>query len=302
MEWGCGEAFRLNLAFAPLLAGILLVFAIGVPIVLIFKATGMDGNLDQRVTILLVVVVSSVLGYLAAHLFLFELHLPSRYSQHPLRATSWIGAALLAGPGLIKLGKTFANKSRLQSRSITVITITIATAFFILPLPLGPSPYANYVTGKHPQLYAYLRAAPKNITIASLAIEADNIPSFSARSVQGAREYAIPYATGYITPLKQKTKALIRAQYASNPAPLTRYIEHYRPSYILVNRSMFAPLAIKSQWWASDYPSEANWAIDQLHSAMPYMIKMFSTCQVFNSAPLILLDADCIATNTAYPS
>ena len=302
VEWGCGEAFRLNLAFAPLLASILLVFAIGTPIVLVFKATAIDVNLDQRVSILLVVVVSSVLGYLAAHFFLFELHLPSRYSQHPLRATSWIAAALLAGPGLIKLGKNFANKSLLQSRSIKVITVTIATAFFILPLPLGPSPYANYVTGKHPQLYAYLRAAPKNISIASLAIEADNIPSFTARSVQGAREYAIPYATGYITPLKQKTKALIRAQYAANLAPLTQYIKHYRPSYILVNRSTFAPNAIKAQWWASDYPSEANWAVDQLHSATPYIIKMFSTCQAFNSAPLILLDANCIAINAAFPS
>lgn len=301
VEWGCGEAFRLNLAFAPFLAGLLFIFAVGVPLVLAIKALGRPSELDQRVSILFAVVLSGGLGYLTAHLLLFELHLPSRYTQHPLRATAWIAAALLAGPGLIKFGRAFARKGPLRSRLIYVITIAAATAFFVLPLPLGPSPYANYVTGKHPRLYAYLRTTPQNITVASLSIETDNIPSFTGRAVHSAREYAIPYATGYMAPLKQKIKMLIRAQYATDRVPLIRYIKRHRPFYILVDRSAFVPNAIRTAWWAADYPDEANWVIDRLHSDTPYIIKMFSKCRVFASAPLILLDADCIATNSLNP-
>jgi len=294
VEWGCGEAFRQGLFFAPILAILLIVFAIASPIGLAIKATNPASGYSAQGAIFLAVIGAGMFWFVAAHVMLFELHLPSRYLQHPLRATAWIAGTLLFGVMLLATGRRFCAKYPRRIPIIRGFTLMLAGGFFILPLPLGPSPYANYITGKHPTLYAFLRSTPLNATVASLALEADNIPSFTGRAVHSAREYAIPYASGYMKPLAKKSRALIHAQYAIRRGPLADYIKRYRPSYLLLDRTAFDARAIAKKWWRADYPDKAVWAQRQLQGGRPYLLQVLANCRLVESAPLVLVDAECL--------
>ena len=69
----------------------------------------------------------------------------------------------------------------------------------------------NYRPGRVPSLYEFFQQQPKNILIASLALEANNLPNFANRSVLVAPEYAIPFNVGYYQDFSQITSDLIRA-------------------------------------------------------------------------------------------
>jgi hypothetical protein len=294
VEWGCGEAYRQGFAGAPALALGLALFALGVPAALAVKA--IRGSERPEAAFFAAVVAAGLFWFLAAHILLFALHLPSRYTQHPLRATAWIAAALLLAPMLIRAGQRFAAGAPIRAKALRAAMLVLASTFLILPLPLPPSPYANYVTGEHPKLYAYLLQSPKDAVIASPALEADNIPSLAKRAVLSAREYAIPYETGYAAPLIEKTRAVIRAVYTHDPAQLRGFIDRYHPTFLLIDRNAFTVAGIERAWWRLDYPEEADFAKDRLAAGTPFVLKTAAECTALTSKSLLLLTADCVVT------
>lgn len=292
VEWGCGEAYRLGLDIAPALALILALFVVAVPIALAWQGVRAEGagamEFRRRAPIFFALLAAGLFWYAVAHAVLFDLHLPSRYSQHPLRATAWIACALLAGPALITACR------RIAPRLTGATALLLAAAFFVLPIPLGPSPYANYVTGQHPELYHYLQSLPKTTRIASLTNEADNIPSLAGRSVLSAREYAIPYASGYMGPFRARTSAVIRAHYAASANSLVLYLKRDRPDYLLVDATAADGDAIERQWWHKDYPLEAKWAKGQIDYDKPFLYRVLETCEEFRSGDLMLIETECL--------
>ena len=64
--------------------------------------------------------------------------------------------------------------------------------------------------------------------IASLAGEADNLPTFSQRSILAAREYAIPWHFGYYSKFRQRTTELIQAHYSQNLADVKNINQKYK--------------------------------------------------------------------------
>ena len=163
-----------------------------------------------------------------------------------------------------------------------------------MPLPLSVSPYANYVTGQHPKLYEHIGQLPKNSLIASLSIEADNIPSFSGRRVLSAREYAIPYSLRYINNLRSATKSLIYAQYGNSRKPLIDFMDLYRPSHLLVDMRSANAGFLDQQWWYNDYPVAATWATKNISSQPPILFSLMQECKTVSSGPLILASTNCL--------
>ena len=292
VEWGCGEAFRQDFAFAPLLATMLLVFTLSIPLMLCYFANSTivrkPGTFGNREQLFLLVLISSSFWFMAAHFLLFDLHLPSRYTQHSLRATMWIATALLLGPPLIAVGRKYAPKL------FGILVILFALIFLIMPLPLSVSPYANYVTGQHPKLYEHIGQLPKNSLIASLSIEADNIPSFSGRRVLSAREYAIPYSLRYMNHLRSATKSLIYAQYGNSRQPLIDFLDLYGPTHLLVDMRSATADILNQQWWYNDYPVAATWATKNISSQAPILFNLMQKCKTVSSGPLIFASTNCL--------
>ena len=65
-------------------------------------------------------------------------------------------------------------------------------------------PNTQYRVGTATTLYEFFQKQPKDIMIASLSLEADNLPTFAQRSVLVSREYAIPYHMGFYRPFRQR--------------------------------------------------------------------------------------------------
>ena len=293
VEWGCGEAFRRNLSFAPYLSVLLLICTFSIPTLLCYRTNGKvlpkrSSLYLSRRALFLVVFISSSFWFIAAHIMLFDLHLPSRYSQHALRATMWIALALLVVPAIISYCR------QRSSRFSGILAMLLALIFFILPIPLSVSPYANYISGQHPKLYQFIKELPKETLIASLSLEADNIPSFSARRVVTAREYLIPYSKGYIQNLRAKTKELIRAQYASSPKPLIDFINRNHPTHLLVDLNSATTQILDQEWWLKDFPDEAKLATKITRSQSPFLFTLLEKCGTFTSGSLVLASANCL--------
>jgi len=75
---------------------------------------------------------------------------------------------------------------------IKTIPIYIVLTFLLLyPALTKNFPVTNYVVGKAPELYEFLAKQPLDIPVASLALEANNIPTFAKGSILVVSEYAL---------------------------------------------------------------------------------------------------------------
>ncbi|MGD1712599.1 hypothetical protein, partial [Dapis sp. BLCC M172] len=211
--------------------------------------------------------------FLAAHLLLFRLHHPSRYSQHSLRIimalaggiaftliidflrqkfhlfnhssqTKPVGkiktisiSGLTEKPGLSNkfLDLNQSNKPGflvyLRKLSIYIVLILL----LLYPALTNNFPVTNYVVGKAPELYEFLAKQPSDIRVASLALEANNIPTFAKRSILVGSEYALPYHQGYYAEIKQRANDLIQAQYSPNLEQVKNFIQKYDIDFWLLD-------------------------------------------------------------------
>jgi hypothetical protein len=240
------------------------------------------------------IVIISLVWYSVAHLMLFRLHLPSRYSQH----TGRIAIALLSGITLTilldKLIQQVAAHSPTRQSIITAIAIGILLyptyAVQAYPQRLG------YVTAKNPELYQFLQQQPKNIVIATLSELGDFIPSFAQRSVLTAREYSIPYHWDYYKQIRQRTQDLIQAQYSSNPADFKQFIQQYQVDLWLIDRTAFTGEYLQQNDWLNQFQPEIQQAIANSNRQSAIAQKI-DQCSIFQTSDINLLASKCLLKN-----
>ena len=97
--------------------------------------------------------------------------------------------------------------------------------------------------------------------VATLEDEGDNLPAFARRSVLFAREFAIPYQTGYYTAFRERGQRTAEAQNAADPSVLTWFLDDIGADYWLVDRGAFDRPQIAAAWWARRFPAAAEAAV-----------------------------------------
>ena len=249
-------------------------------------------QLNSKKVIIGQILLTSFGWYCLSHLLLFRLHLPSRYSQH----TNRLVIALLAGVTLTillhKLIEKVAIYAPVTQWSIVAIA-TVATLYPTYAVQSYPQ-RLGYVEGKSPELYQFLQQQPKDITIATLTSEADFIPSFARRTVLTAREYSIPYHWDYYSKIRQRTKALIQAQYSPDLKELKQFIRQYQADLWLVDSSAFSPQYLTQNDWLRQFKPEVESAIANLATQQPAIVKNLARCSIFQTEKLNLLTAKCL--------
>lgn len=231
--------------------------------------------------------------FLIAHALLFRLHLPSRYTMHSLPVL----LALAAGITLtVLLDGLFHWAQRWgRQRVASGVAIVLGIVLVLYPAVTG-FPYTKYRRGEAPQLYTFLANQPKDTLVASLAKEANNIPTFAGRSVLVSEMFAIPYQVGYYRQIRQRTEAVIRAQYSSDPAELQRVIRQYGIDFWLLDDHAFTPEYLAQNNWLTQFPVTQT-AIAQLQRGeLPVLGKGDDRCVVLKTEGLRLLDAQCLQT------
>jgi hypothetical protein len=248
-------------------------------------------------------IITSLFLFFAAHLLLFKLYLPSRFTVH----SSKIVLALSTAIALTLILDAILNTK--QKHRIIGICTAVIIGIFVIFYPniiwKNHFPSNSYVVGQTTGLYQFLQKYPKDTLIASLLGEANNIPSFAQRPILVGSEYAIAYHIGYYRQLRQRLTDLIRAHYSPNLVDTQNLIQKYGVDFLLVEKGVFAPEYITKNKWLRQYLSPklpddmlAKLMRETLESlqtgTVPALSKVIQECNAFNAGELVLLDAKCI--------
>lgn len=242
--------------------------------------------------------------FFVAHALLFKLHLPSRYTQHSFRLILSLAAGIaltILLDGIFHwVGQTTQSRLyKVGSRSLALGFATFVGVLLIgYPSFVEEFPKTAYKQGNAPELYEFFASQPQDSLIASLSREADNLPTFSGRSILVSREYAIPYHQGYYQPFRQRVVDLLMAQYSTDLADVQNVIKKYEIDFWLLDRSAFTPDYLANNNWLQQYQPIATEALTQLQQGkIPVLATMMERCTVLQTEETVVLQADCLLEN-----
>ena len=251
----------------------------------------------RHIVILPQILLASLGMFFAAHALLFKLHLPSRYTKHSLRILVALGAGVALVIILDAVWRAIKRRTKAHSRKRQVLTVSclipLIALLFGYPFLLEEYPNPDYVEAETPAIYEFFAQQPKDILVASLSEQANNIPTLSQRSVLVSSEVANPYHLGYYRLIQERTHDLMNAQYAPSLAVAKALIEKYGVDFILVDREAFTPDYIKGNSWLREQPN-ANEAIARLREGQLPALAGILDCSVFEADNRVILGADCV--------
>lgn len=298
------NASRSGIRLPPALMPPLVYAGFVLPILLRYPSRfPLSKRVSAGIIILPQLILASLAMFFAAHALLFKLHLPSRYTQHSLRIVMVTAAAIAL---TLLLDGVFATIKDIQKTSLATPPFlrevgAIASCFLLIstlvlyPITLKSFLWTGYVVGGVPELYKFFQQQPKDILIASLADEANNLPTFSQRSILVGSEYAIPYHQGYYREFRKKTIELIQAQYSQDLTDVQQLIEKYGIDFWLLDQNAFTPSYLASDRWISQYQPLATEAYTQMQQGnSPALSKITERCSIFTTKSFIVLQANCI--------
>ncbi len=291
---------RVEAAFTPVTnsLGILL------PIVLRFpKRFPLSQRITKNLWIIPQLLLVSGLWFGLAHLVLFRLHLPSRYTEHSLRILLTLSAGMVLAilvDAAIQWGRSHQIMTQLASVSLPSL---LAIALLGYPAIVAQFPITHYITGEFPELYDFFQQQPPDSLIASLDPEADNLPTFAQRSILTGEEYSVPYHWGYYQELRQRTLDTIQAQFTTDFAQLSQFIEKYGVDFWLLRRASFNPRSLNNNAWLQQFQPEIREAIAQLRQGTsPVLATRMDSCAVFQDDKFTVVDANCLLRSTNAPN
>lgn len=279
--------------------------ALLLPVFLELRRTGLVKVVTPGWNILPQGLVVSIAMFFLAHTLAFRLHLPNRYTEHNFR----IFLALAAGISLViliewlicRLTDGLQQSNRVWTAGLIAILIG-ALIFYPYGLKIDgdPFPITGYFKGKTPDLYEFFAKQPKDITIASLAAVANQIPTFSQRSLYvGGEGYVLPYHPEYYQQVSQKLLTLIQAQYSPDLNQVKDFIRQTGIDFWLLDREFFQPNFADSKSYLTrlfqQFPQETQPIQAQLQSGqVPALSQTVEACSVLKRGDLRVLRANCI--------
>ena len=254
-------------------------------------------KISPKISYLRDLLIASFGWFAIAHIVLFKLYLPSRYIARSLRVTIIIAAGMTLIVLLEAVLRWAMNQSDHQPKSLIGLSATALLMVLLIGYPMSQKTFLDtgYVTGTHPELYQFVQKQPKDTLIASLTEEADNLGSFSNRSVLSSREHAIPYHMGYFVPLRQRIFNLIEAQYSPDLKIAKDFIQRYGVDLWLIDKSSFEVDYLADSRWLRDQQPMTQKAIKQLEQeTVPAIALLQDTCTVFQDGQYRILESKCI--------
>lgn len=262
-------------------------------------------RVNPGVIVLIEMVLVSLGLFFAAHAVLFKLYLPSRYSQgvgYAIRLSTAIAVVLIFDALILRLEEwVFRGKEQGSNRYsrrqflANVLAVFLAAILLIYPRSFLIPKNWSFHYGTEPQLYEFLARQPKDVLTASLASEASKLPTFARRSVLVAREFGIPYESGYYNQFRSRVIDLIEAQYSDDIQQVKAFVQKYGVDFWLLNRESFTPEYIRENSWIRQFQPAADEAVKKLEQGqVPVLAKSIERCSVFGNERLTLLEAKCL--------
>ena len=229
--------------------------------------------------------------FFAAHLLLFRLYLPNRYTQSVMRIVLvLLGSVVLLA--LVDAALRWARK-RPALHGVAALGVTALLALIVAyPLLLPAFPTGGYVEGTAPGLYKFFARQPPHIRVASLADEANNLPLLCRRSNIIGEECAVPFHLRYYLPLRDRGLQLARAQYSADLTVLQQCVRDQQIDFWLLDRKAFS----KKYWHKSRLLrqlrlSAPDEALGEAKGAKPLLAQPPPGTIAYQDSRFILLDA-----------
>ncbi|NJK74534.1 MAG: hypothetical protein HC942_11180 [Microcoleus sp. SU_5_6] len=268
------------------------------PLLILFRSNfPLADRISSKVWLLPQLFLSSFVMFLVAHATVFKLYQPGRYTAYSLRFiivwTTAIVLTLIVDRVCNWASKT-TTKFNLKNLVAVMTAAVIVIAVMLYPCFVEKFPTVGYIEGKMTALYEFFQKQPKDILIASIASEADHLPTFSQRSVLVAKEYAVPYHKGYYNKFQQRVNDLILAQYTDDRTVLQNFINSYGVDFWMLDRNALTLEYVQNYGWIDDFDATAR-AIDSLKQGkIPALAAGMTNCAVFQNDTLVVLQAACI--------
>jgi hypothetical protein len=261
--------------------------------------------ITRKINILIQVTIASLLMFILAHILLPRLHLPSRYTYHTIQFVLAISSGIVLSIWIDSARQWLKNKRQFNLVEQAKIALVVLFALIVIIIPGIPhisiSWFQDWQIGTAPEIYQYLAQQPKNILVASLSTEANNLPAFTQRSILVGDEFAMAYHPTYHQQIKQRTVALLQAQHSPELQVLQSFIRQYDVDYLLLDDNAFNADYLANKGWLinSSWSEQTQKAIAQLKSAQsPALITIMPACIVASSQDLKLLASSCILKQT----
>ncbi len=291
------SGLRIASAFTPLttLLALALPFLPRCP-----KTLPLAPSLQPTVGILWKIVVVALFCFWAAHVLLFRLHLPSRYTGRFFLTTAVLAAGIalvILIDGLLQWALVGSVPRSPQLRGVLGggTALALAGILVLYPLTYGNYPKMSLERGRAAALYEFFATQPKDSLIAGLVPEVDNLPTFSYRSVLVGAETAISYHQGFYQEIQARARSLITAQYSPDLSVLQAFIQNYGITHWVLEANSFTPEALQGNRWIMQYQPEADRAIVSLLAGeTPALALLRDRCLLFHSEPYTVLDAACL--------
>lgn len=255
-------------------------------------------QIQSNIWLLLQLFLASLAMFFAAHATIFKLYQPGRYTAYSLRFIIVLISAIVLTL-IIDAVCLWASKTepKFSPKSLIALMTTAVIAIAVVGYPgfVKKFPTVGYVAGKMPELYKFFQQQPKDILIASIAPEADNLPTFSQRSVLTAKEYAVPYQKGYYSRFRERVNDLIRAQYTPDKAVLQNFINKYQVDFWMLDRTALTLQYLQDYGWIEDFDSTPEAMLSMKQGKVPVLAQAMTSCAVFQNENLVVLETSCIA-------
>ncbi|ARV60749.1 hypothetical protein BZZ01_20895 [Nostocales cyanobacterium HT-58-2] len=282
----------------------IVILGLFLPLLLRLKSSfPLAKEVRSHVYVLLHLVVVSLFLFFTAHILLFKLYLPSRFTVHSFKIVFALATAVFLTLILDAVLKNSSKQKLLALGATTLIGVIIL--FYPNIFWKTGFPRNTFIVGQVPTLYQFFQQQPKDTLIASLAGEATNIPSFAQRSILVSGEYAIAYHIGYYRQFRQRLADLIRAHYSLDLADAENVIQKYGVDFFLLEKRAFTPEYIQQDRWLNQYlslklPNDliakiTREALEGLQQGkVPALSKVAQSCTTFETDGLVVLEAKCI--------
>ncbi|MGB3493575.1 MAG: hypothetical protein WBA57_12655 [Elainellaceae cyanobacterium] len=271
-----------------------------VPMLWLSSRFPLGNHLSSRAAVLVQVIGASVGMFILAHALLFRLHLPNRYTKHSFRIVLIVAGAIAFTIALDALFRWAI--SRWQSRTSLAagggMTLWLAL-LLAYPWLIGGFINPDYVTAEPAAIFTFFSEQPKDIVVASLSEEGNNIPAISKRTVLISSETANPYHMGYYEKIWQRQQDVMLAHYSPALRDVKAVIETYGIDFFLLDSDVFTPQYVGDDEWRRETQPFANQAVERLEKGEASALERLTPqCTVLEVEGMRILEADCILLAT----
>jgi hypothetical protein len=278
----------------PLFEPPLALLGWGLPVLVAFRDRWPAARrIGPEVDVLGTACLVSIAGFVVGHMLAFRMYQPSRFTLYTARILLATGAGVVLGAGLGALNRRGWRRTRVTAMVLSWLML-LGTPIVLRALNLT-FPKTTYDVGRAPELYRFLELQPKDVVIASLSGEADNIPIFTRRAVLVARDFGLPWHKAYYRSFRERTSDLIVAQYSGDLEDVQAFIRKYGVGLWLVDRTAFWPEYLRDNRWVQLYPAVGERALQAIQAGpRPAIMNLIDRCARFQDERRVVVSAACV--------